>query len=287
MEKHTESTRGGQAQGLSPWHIPCYKCGHGFPKGQLRGRWAAEFDTSPHVGRVGQHPQLGGHVFGGLAQGDTKLIITHGRSVDDQAGIVFTAFSEAQRGHGRLPDKAAGGQHDHQKAIQHCPLYPRKNSRAQHNLNKGQQPINTCQEPGMHHFDGMAVVQNEPQFMSYHLSFPRPVALPPEPGGWVNAEPFPVSARVVAVFYLPYPDHRLVLPYSLQALGDRLIAFTLAGAKSLSLAGRGPALRASIFDVAYRTTSPLTMEEARARTQPPAFPGTQQHGLRRPGGRHA
>lgn len=43
----------------------------------------------------------------------------------------------------------------------------------------------------------------------------------------------------------------------------------------------------AIQQVAYRTGTTLTMEEARARTQPPAFPGTQQHGLRRPGGRHA
>ncbi|MFM1663441.1 Rha family phage regulatory protein [Aeromonas salmonicida] len=43
----------------------------------------------------------------------------------------------------------------------------------------------------------------------------------------------------------------------------------------------------AIQQVAYRTGTTLTMEEARARTQPPAFPGTQQHRLRRPGGRHA
>jgi Rha family phage regulatory protein len=42
----------------------------------------------------------------------------------------------------------------------------------------------------------------------------------------------------------------------------------------------------AIQQVAYRTGTTLTMEEARARTQPPAFPGTQQHCLRRPGGRH-
>lgn len=43
----------------------------------------------------------------------------------------------------------------------------------------------------------------------------------------------------------------------------------------------------AIQQVAYHTGTTLTMKEALARTQPPAFPWTQQRGQRRSGGRHA
>lgn len=253
MKKHTKSVGGEQVQGSSLWHIPRNKCGHGFPKGQLRGGWAAELNASPHMGRVGQYPQLGGHVFGGLAQGGPQLVITHGGSVDDQAGVVLATFGKAQGRHCRLPDKTQGRQPDQQATEQHVIPDIGKDSRAQDDLEEGQQPIAASPEAGMHLFDSMAVVQGEIQIMSGHGYFLSHLAsasgeeagaalasvalgpswplLPSIPGLWVG----------------------MVRSYSLLLRGGGLSAFTVARAESLSPTGRGPALWAPLFGADHLT----------------------------------